>query len=1409
MIRSDAKLLHSFKLNNFSGGINTDSQGTEKELLQCLNSVITPKGHIAKRGGSKLLNQFAPIGYQEKEVWGYLFGCDETQDEYTETFLGVAGGVPSANIYTSDAANVVDKDASTCWQAKDLYAWAQEYDSDANPIYDVHRFVGSLYAAGTTGVFKRTGTTWTKVDSVTNFECHCLEEHGGYLYAGYVPTGSAPNQYFLVRKSVDGNVWTTSVATTWLGAAGGCFSLKSVGSKLFGGCFQTGFCYTENGTDWSRNAWGGTIASGKFWGAELGDLLYGVCHSEKKVYKRAAAGTWSLVYTVPGFVDANDAINGIYTTDSFLYIFGVEKDGVTYNGRLMRSANGTDWTDLGIAGTGAGGILAMVEYGSLLLCTIGAVVYQSADNGATWTVYYGSLPHSVYSLNVDDPGVFLDDVLYCSGTDGEIWKYYNSMSYTDNWLKYSLPVAKTARKMAITSYDSGVRLFTLYGSNDGTNYTSIYASICDEGNARQEFLFANATAYLYYKLVINTAHGDHIAGVNEWELMELTASADKNYYIFKKTAKDIIRKVTFPSLQSMLNFISYWKAKNIGWATDYYCTASDFDIDDNGDVSTKVIAEGEFTALNFSEAILDSKINKYMSVFALLRDERNNEMFGVPQAWKIMSESTAITSMHELKRRDLKQVYTYDEITGVLAAEDAEPKEYIQNKFIFATADNAILTANHNTDLSINGFNVLKTGLKRGANCCWVNFQNRAFMVNGAEDDCDMIWTNGEDVYNIGVTAPATAPTGAANAATGGFMADGDYYFKYLYHRTTYGGNNSGFSPEVKVTLALGKGEIETFTFTGGTGYAVGQILTAVQSGASGGTFRVDTVDSAGVILSLTQLEEGALYSVANGLATTVNTGSGSAATISVLTITDVAKTQKETFNVLPSSDPQVDKIYLYRTKLNDYVFYKCAEIDNVYDPLNPATTLPISSTVNDNSLAVGDLADDSYGVPPQSKFIAVGGNKMFYATESAIYFSKLNFPEDLPDVNYIPVSEDDGERITAIGVVGTWLLVCKETRTFAIDVNEPMSIPPIMINDTLGCIDYKTFRVAEGQVAIWISQVGPCVSNGTSVLVISKGKASEDGLVIGKIYDDFANNFDHSKNSEAFGIYYPKRQQYWFHVPYLGGYYRTWIYDFQISAFYKFSFPIEAENYILLTDDDNTQRLISTFTKVDTAKYYGYIMIYDEATYQDTSAITLTGVETKTDISMDVITTWLSLGLAERIKSFRMIYAEVYAAAAATLTISCGIDHKRMESKQILLNGSIDTTASVNVVGVGTYFLTELKVGDSIVVGSETRIIATITDDTHLTVTLAFSNQANDTSIYKIGPGIHTATITHPGEVGTAPTSGKDEIEGFDYGRVRSLPSPVDGVGTYFSIRMQHTGSMALTLFGYTILFRLRGARP
>tara|TARA_R100001369_G_scaffold35851_1_gene61166 strand:+ start:119 stop:628 length:510 start_codon:yes stop_codon:yes gene_type:complete len=75
------------------------------------------------------------------------------------------------------------------------------------------------------------------------------------------------------------------------------------------------------------------------------------------------------------------------------------------------------------------------------------------------------------------------------------------------------------------------------------------------------------------------------------------------------------------------------------------------------------------------------------------------------------------------------------------------------------------------------------------------------------------------------------------------------------------------------------------------------------------------------------------------------------------------------------------------------------------------------------------------------------------------------------------------------------------------------------------------------------------------------------------------------------------------------------------------------------------------------------------------------------------------------------------------------GLFIKLSKSNVFTLTGTIDPAASVTVPGVNTLFLTEIAIGDEIIVTGETRTVTAIASNTSLTVSAAFSNNSNDTT--------------------------------------------------------------------------------
>lgn len=86
-------------------------------------------------------------------------------------------------------------------------------------------------------------------------------------------------------------------------------------------------------------------------------------------------------------------------------------------------------------------------------------------------------------------------------------------------------------------------------------------------------------------------------------------------------------------------------------------------------------------------------------------------------------------------------------------------------------------------------------------------------------------------------------------------------------------------------------------------------------------------------------------------------------------------------------------------------------------------------------------------------------------------------------------------------------------------------------------------------------------------------------------------------------------------------------------------------------------------------------------------------------------------------------------------------VDSHTIGTTNTVLTGTINPAASTTVTGAGgSLFLTELEVGDQILVTGEIRRVTAIASNTSLTVDIAFTDGANDTSPEKIAAGAEVA---------------------------------------------------------------------
>ena len=133
-------------------------------------------------------------------------------------------------------------------------------------------------------------------------------------------------------------------------------------------------------------------------------------------------------------------------------------------------------------------------------------------------------------------------------------------------------------------------------------------------------------------------------------------------------------------------------------------------------------------------------------------------------------------------------------------------------------------------------------------------------------------------------------------------------------------------------------------------------------------------------------------------------------------------------------------------------------------------------------------------------------------------------------------------------------------------------------------------------------------------------------------------------------------------------------------------------------------------------------------------SSITLTNVQKVSKCKVDLYIEKKLTGKFYLLKQMELpigaslVYDDIFFNNAAD---EFGLYIKLTDGATFTLTGSIDVTGTnVNVPGTNTLFLSELSIGDEVVISGETRTIATITSDTAATVTAAFgSDLANDTT--------------------------------------------------------------------------------
>ena len=505
----------------------------------------------------------------------------------------------------------------------------------------------------------------------------------------------------------------------------------------------------------------------------------------------------------------------------------------------------------------------------------------------------------------------------------------------------------------------------------------------------------------------------------------------------------------------------------------------------------------------------------------------------------------------------------------------------------------------------------------------WITLANKALCYpNGI----DPIWTDGTNVYGVGVIKP-NAPVSVVENAIGS-MASGNYYVGYSYQRSGNFAYETNVSEGTLIEITEEPNTIDTaFTYSGTTYTDITASLNSVDTNAElfsisgdylyigdalkfkmlnvlltinaseggisptfeyskgGSVWKEFTPDdgtggftyNGQITWVVDDLEDWAIETV-NSITTKywirIKRTQSSITTAPTESIIEVTNSNKSIdMPVVASTDEQIDKIRIFCSTLGGTILYWVKDVDNV------------TATINMDSPNVsGYEAPTSYIVSPQAKFSIVKADRNVIAFtnddeigSAIIRWSEPRQPETFLTSSFYVYDAEDGDEITGIGSLLNYIVVFKKNKMLLIDSQSfGGNVGAIEISNKYGCIAPDSIQtVLGGKALIYLSDEGLMIFDGTQNVSLSDSKI-----------DSRFEDMDTSKLADVKSAYYPTLQRYTIFIDIVGGTTKWINYYFKSGGFTDFVLLTPKCFAIVKDGDDRTKLLVGTSTTIEEIDY-------------------------------------------------------------------------------------------------------------------------------------------------------------------------------------------------------------------------------
>jgi hypothetical protein len=343
---------------------------------------------------------------------------------------------------------------------------------------------------------------------------------------------------------------------------------------------------------------------------------------------------------------------------------------------------------------------------------------------------------------------------------------------------------------------------------------------------------------------------------------------------------------------------------------------------------------------------------------------------------------------------------------------------------------------------------------------------------------------DGVEVSNMGIEVPPSAATFNANL-NGDLEVDGVYYFKFTYYNI----NKMIESDPSPVSAEM----------TAGSGASTNGITITIPADA--------TMDSQVTHVKVYRTTNGGsvyYYSgmvAYDGTETTYDDEVADAALSDVMGELNASETGNTNVRGVPPVCPY-GKAHKNRIFLFGGYVYTTGTVTTTADPTVTGSGTSWTSGMKDfyfqvegdtRKYVISSITDtthleltESYAGTP-----AAGSSYYIWSEDSILYYSYIDLngnaePESFPSTYWIQVSLNDGDKGTGLGEVYNQLLVCKKNHLYVLSGTSESDFAITPINSPVGCVSHWSIDNDELGNAIFASEKGVYITNGTDVTSIT-----------------------------------------------------------------------------------------------------------------------------------------------------------------------------------------------------------------------------------------------------------------------------------------------------------------------------------